>query len=135
VQVDPISTTLKAPGTEGLNLKDEEVLSSFAFKFNLRRCIKGVSWNRILGRAVQVDPIKTTLKAPRTKRLKLKCDEPLSYFAFNFNLRCYSSENGRSNARGNTLDATPRRRLRCGQGLAFVHFSAQPEPFLTQNTP
>jgi len=39
------------------------------------------------GRAVQVDPIKPTLKAPRTKRLKLKCDEPLSDFAFNLNLR------------------------------------------------
>jgi len=23
----------------------------------------------------------------------------------------------------------------CGQGLTLVHFSAQPEPFLTQNTP
>jgi len=45
-----------------------------------------------LGRAVQVDPIKPTLKAPGTKRLKLKYDEQLSNFAFNFNLRCYSSD-------------------------------------------
>jgi hypothetical protein len=37
--------------------------------------------------AVQVDPIKPTLKAPATKRLKLKYDKPLSSFAFNFNLR------------------------------------------------
>ena len=29
------------------------------------------------------------LKAPGTKRLKLKCDSPLSNFAFNFNLRRY----------------------------------------------
>jgi hypothetical protein len=43
-----------------------------------------------LGRAVQVAPIKPTLKAPGTKRLKLKCDEPLSNFVFNFNLRRYS---------------------------------------------
>jgi len=42
------------------------------------------------GRAVQVDPIKPTLKAPGTKRLKVKCDESLSNFAFNFNLRRYS---------------------------------------------
>ena len=38
-----------------------------------------------LGRAVQVDPIKPTLKAPGTKRLKLKCDEPLS-ICFQFQL-------------------------------------------------
>ena len=38
---------------------------------------------------MQVDPIKSTLKAPGTKRLKLKHDKPLSSFAFNFNLRCY----------------------------------------------
>ena len=38
---------------------------------------------------MQVDPIKLTLKAPGTKRLKLKCDEPLSNFAFNINLRRY----------------------------------------------
>jgi adenine C2-methylase RlmN of 23S rRNA A2503 and tRNA A37 len=37
---------------------------------------------------VQVDPIQPTLKAPATKRLQLKCDEPLSNLAFNFNL-CY----------------------------------------------
>ena len=40
---------------------------------------------------MQVDPIKPTLKAPGAKRLKLKCDELLSSFAFNFNLRRYTS--------------------------------------------
>ena len=44
-----------------------------------------------LGRAVQVAPFKTTLRAPGTKRLNLKCDEPLSNVAFKFNLRRYSS--------------------------------------------
>ena len=39
---------------------------------------------------MQVDPIKATLKAPGTKRLKLKHDELLSTFAFNFNVRRYS---------------------------------------------
>jgi hypothetical protein len=43
------------------------------------------------GGAVQVDPIKLTLKAPVTKLLKLKCDDPLSNFAFNFNLRRYTT--------------------------------------------
>jgi len=42
-----------------------------------------------LGRVVQVDPIKPTLKAPGIKRLKLKQGELLSIFAFKFNLRRY----------------------------------------------
>jgi len=37
VQVVPIKPTLKAPGTKRLNLKYDELLSIFAFKFNLRR--------------------------------------------------------------------------------------------------
>ena len=37
--------------------------------------------------AVQVDTVKFVLKAPGTKRLILKYDEPLSSFAFKFNLR------------------------------------------------
>jgi len=41
---------------------------------------------------VQVDPIKSTLKAPSTKRLMLKSDEPLSNVAFKFNLRRYNVE-------------------------------------------
>jgi len=43
------------------------------------------------GRAVQVDPIKPTLKAPGTERSKLKCDGLHSTFAFKFNLRRYTS--------------------------------------------
>jgi len=41
---------------------------------------------------VQFDPIKPMLKAPGTKRLKLNCDETLSSFAFNFNLRCHTKD-------------------------------------------
>ena len=37
MQVDPINPMLKAPGTHLLTLKYDEMLSSFAFKFNLRR--------------------------------------------------------------------------------------------------
>ena len=44
----------------------------------------------MLGRAVQADPIKPVVKAPRSERLKLKCDDLLSRFAFRFNLRRYS---------------------------------------------
>jgi hypothetical protein len=39
------------------------------------------------GRAVQLDPIKPTLKAPGIKLLKLKYDKQLSNVAFKFNLR------------------------------------------------
>jgi len=98
----------------------------------------------ILGRAVQVDPIKPTLNAPGSMLLKRQYDGPASKFAFNFNLRRY------------TACSPPRRTVRdwarqtasmccCGrwrrtrartrrQGLTLVHFSAQPEPFLTLKT-
>ena len=36
------------------------------------------------GKAVQVDTMKPMLKASGTERLKLKCDEPLSDFAFKY---------------------------------------------------
>ena len=39
---------------------------------------------------MQFAPIKPTLKAPGTKRLKLQCDVPHSNFAFEFNLRHYT---------------------------------------------
>ena len=39
------------------------------------------------GRAVQVDPIKPTLRPRGSKRLKLEDEKRLSNFAFNFNLR------------------------------------------------
>jgi hypothetical protein len=37
VQVDPITLTVEAPGTERLKLKCDKLLSTSAFKFNLRR--------------------------------------------------------------------------------------------------
>ena len=67
------------------------------------------------GRAVQVDPIKPMLRAPGTERLKLKQSVLLSRFAFKFNLRRY-------------IVAPPPP----WQGLTLVHFSAQPEPCLSQ---
>ena len=39
---------------------------------------------------MRVDPIKLNLKPPGTKRLKLKCDVPLSDLAFKFHLRHYT---------------------------------------------
>jgi hypothetical protein len=95
VQVDPIKPTLKAPGSKRLKLRYDEPLSKFAFNFNLRRYSAETALEYLMksppklqqGKAVHVDPIKPELKAPRTQRLKLQCDEPLSRFAFNFNLR------------------------------------------------
>jgi len=49
---------------------------------------------RAFGRAVQLDPMKPTLKAPGSKRLKLKYGKPLSSFAFNFKLRRYALGRG-----------------------------------------
>ena len=74
VQLDPVKPTLKAPGTRRLTLKSYKLLSTFAFNFNLRRFTVGVpprgrcGGGATQGRAVQVDPIKPTLKAPGTKR-------------------------------------------------------------------
>jgi len=50
VQVDPIKPTLKPPGTKHSRLKCDELLSSFGFKFNLRRYIKGCSRYELLGK-------------------------------------------------------------------------------------
>jgi len=46
----------------------------------------------VRGRAVQVDPMKPTLKPPGTERLTPKCETPLSDFAFKFYLRHYNAE-------------------------------------------
>ena len=40
MQVDPIKPTLKAPGPKRLKLKCDVLLSTFAFKFHLRRYIE-----------------------------------------------------------------------------------------------
>jgi hypothetical protein len=40
---------------------------------------------------VKVDPIKLTLKAPGSTRVKVKCDVLVSGSAFNFKLRRYST--------------------------------------------
>jgi len=53
VQVDPIKSELKAPGTNLLTLQYDEPRSIFAFKFNLRRCNEGRKVRRLLGRDEQ----------------------------------------------------------------------------------
>jgi len=63
--------TLTAPGSERLKLKCDDPLSNFGFNFNLRCYIQedfktmiAAAASSALGKAVQVDPIKPTLKAP-----------------------------------------------------------------------
>jgi len=78
--------TLKPPKSQLLKLEHEKVLSNYPFKFNIRRyipCIAPAAADGTRGRPVQVDPtIKTKLKPPGTKRLKLNYDILLSTSAF-----------------------------------------------------
>jgi hypothetical protein len=92
--------TMKPPGSwnVALETKIRCCAFKFCFQFRLAPLQHGVPRGAHprdaavrLGRAVPVDPIKPTLKAPGTKRLKLKCHRLLSSFAFNFNLRHQSS--------------------------------------------
>ena len=60
------------------------------------------------GRAVQLDPIKPTLEPPGSKRLKRKCDVPLSNFAFKFELRRYSKVTSTSRTCATPATSSPR---------------------------
>ena len=57
----------------------------------LARCLRGRARPapRLLGRAVQVDPIKPMLKPPGAKHLKLNCGYAGSNFCLQINLRRY----------------------------------------------
>jgi len=80
---------------------------------------------------VQVDPIKPKLKPPGSKRLNLNCDVLLSNFAFKFIL-CHYSMGGYSMYPGAAQVAA----AAAAQAEAYTRpLSAQPEPFLTPNTP
>jgi len=91
VHVEPMEPTLKASGIKCLKLEYDTLLSSFAININCAGPIAGerraVPGGR--GRAVRVEPMTPKLKAPGIMFFKLKYDEPLSNFAFEFNLRRY----------------------------------------------
>jgi hypothetical protein len=95
LQLQPMKLKLKAPGSPGtkrFTLICDFLLSSFAFNINSRRYSTGSCRRRrrwwsarrapapgpSRGWAVQLDPIKPTLKPPETKRLKLKYIELLT---------------------------------------------------------
>ena len=127
MQVAPIKPTLTAPATKRLKLRYHKGISNFSFKFNLRRYTRGGGPGprrtagaaaRLLqqrgsdpGRAVQVYPIKSTLKVPGTKRVQLKFDESLSNFAFKINLRRYIQATpigaGHHGVGGTAMSSTP----------------------------
>ena len=81
VQLDPITSTLKAPGTKRLKLKYEKQLSNFGFNFNLRSCI--------LVRPCRLTPGCTRVHRDWFQRLKIEQEEPPSTFTFSFNLQPY----------------------------------------------
>ena len=89
VQVDPIKPNLKPPGTKRLKLKYDTLLSNSTCAATPWRAPP--SRRRLPARA----PGKGTAPSPRLdlacfQRLKLKCDEARSSFAFNCNLRRYN---------------------------------------------
>ena len=152
MQVDAIQPKLKAPGTKRLKLKYDNLLSSFAFKFSLRRYTQARAEAEVAaaasaeaasrrearlteqrGEAVHVTPIKPKSKVHKSKRLKLKHDELLSNFAFEFNLRRYNAARHRATwpPLRRSCNRSVARGARQRQGPTLVHFSAQPEPFLT----
>jgi hypothetical protein len=114
MQVDPIKLMLKPPGAKHWRLQCDELLSSFAFKFNLRCYSKLrpaamwpmqaaatlVGWCRLTvskpAKARMVSALETEICGTAFKRwfqrLNLKHEKPLSNVAFNFNLRRYTLE-------------------------------------------
>ena len=103
VQVDSIKSRLESKRlwSQRLKVQYDELLSTVAFKFNLRRYSVGHAGGHAgggaarRGGAVQIDPVKPMLKAPGTKHLKLKFDKLLSSFDYKFNLRRYTEDGGR----------------------------------------
>ena len=90
-----MKSMLNAYGTERLKLEYEQLFSNFAFNFNVRRYIEAApsrkessesaarAWIAAHGMALQVNPMRHTLKAPGLSDGDLTCDELLSSFAVN----------------------------------------------------
>jgi len=77
------------------------LLSNFALNSNLCRYSVGSAERRVghhilwgaagRGGAVQLEPMKPTLKPPGSERMKVRCDDVLSNFALTFQLRLYNA--------------------------------------------
>jgi hypothetical protein len=135
VQVDPVKPTLKPPVINRLKLRYDKLLPNFAYKFNLRRynevvsCVFRALGATVVGRCrLTLSNSRWNLEAHGTRRLKLQCGKT----AFKF---CFQNQLVPLHRGAPRLLAGLRRLRRRRQELTLVHFSAQPEPFLTQNTP
>ncbi len=71
------------------------------------------------GTAVQVGPMKPTLKAPKSKLLKLENEKVLSNYAFEFNLRRYNK--GAPGSSSETSAAATMRQEELQASLAGAH--------------
>ena len=118
MQVDPVKPTLKAPGTKGLKLKYGKPLTNFGFKFNLRRHIQEDA------DAASYDGGFDELEVEDGLPVSNEAASPRSAVSAEWSAGLADLSDEEDDA-----DAGP------GQGLTLVHFSAQPEPSLTQNTP
>jgi len=117
VQLKPLKPVLKALGTMLLKLRYDEVISNFAFSFKLRLYSLG---------AVLADQniLKLGFGVGEDFRRLAKL-HPVAFGA--------AKNGGPTGGVGPVLDL--QNLWAAGQGLTLVHVSAQPEPFLTQNTP
>jgi len=89
-------------------------------------CGRQRSVRQVHGRAVQVDPIKPTLKAPGSKQNMMNWSQPLLS-----NSTCAPTSWRRPCCRRRSRPSMRRSR----QGLTFVRFSAQPETLLYLTPP
>ena len=110
MQADPITSTLKAPGSKRLKLEHEKLLSTVAFNFNLRRYMK--VWCALT--PAQAELGATVTMPTLTGRPLLLQIKPMSATVVSRGVKTMAGE---------------------GQGLTVPHFSAQLEPSLTQITP
>jgi len=74
VRVDPIKPTLKPPGAKRLKLTYEEFLSSVAFSFNVRCCIKDTS-GPALNILIKLMSIIALVMAPALKATWMSSDQ------------------------------------------------------------
>ena len=91
-RLKPVRHRVDSARFQHLKRKRDALLSSLAFKVNLRRYSTPVLRDQRSAAAVgQVLPIKPVLKAPGTILLKLRCDGPLSNVGLKFNSRRHTT--------------------------------------------
>jgi hypothetical protein len=117
VQVDRLKPVLKAPGVKRLKLNYDEVVTSSAFKFNLRRYIMVVVAVVVAVEVGGWTGSRYRRRGNRRGRGPGRCGASCC---------CWVPCGGAARAWG---------RAARRQGLTHVPISAQPKPFPTQDTP